>query len=179
MSQLTLSDSASSLDMDSVPTTPATPRKRSRRKATSPVAAPDSSPKPTRTKGTKPTPLTRRLSYAVASVATFTLTLSVWHCTEALSLLTGSPVFLALLLAVGIDCGMVCCEASHVLGSPLAARWSARYVTASAVLSAGLNAYASAQHASSLPWLAAIVGASIPGLVFLLARVAGHLYKGE
>jgi hypothetical protein len=38
------------------------------------------------------------------------LFLSVWHCSEAIALLTGSPVALALPLAVAIDCGLVACE---------------------------------------------------------------------
>jgi hypothetical protein len=38
------------------------------------------------------------------------LFLSVWHCSQSIALLTGSPVALALPLAVAIDCGLVACE---------------------------------------------------------------------
>lgn len=38
------------------------------------------------------------------------LLLSVWHCSQAIALLTGSPVGLALPLAVAIDAGLVACE---------------------------------------------------------------------
>lgn len=38
------------------------------------------------------------------------LVLSVWHCSQAIALLTGSPVGLALPLAVAIDAGLVACE---------------------------------------------------------------------
>lgn len=38
------------------------------------------------------------------------LFLSVWHCSEAISLLTGSPLVLALPMAVAIDVGFTCCE---------------------------------------------------------------------
>ena len=38
------------------------------------------------------------------------LVLSVWHCSEAIALLTGSPVALALPLAVAIDAGLVACR---------------------------------------------------------------------
>lgn len=44
------------------------------------------------------------------------LCLSVWHCSEAIALLTGSPVALALPLAVAIDCGLVACEVSLITG---------------------------------------------------------------
>lgn len=42
------------------------------------------------------------------------LFLSVWHCSEAIALITGSPVALALPLAVAIDCGLVACELAIV-----------------------------------------------------------------
>jgi hypothetical protein len=42
------------------------------------------------------------------------LFLSVWHCSEAIALLTGSPIALALPLAVAIDCGLVSCEVALI-----------------------------------------------------------------
>jgi hypothetical protein len=39
----------------------------------------------------------------VGGVGCFVLSLSLWHCTEALSVLISSPPALAFLLAVGID----------------------------------------------------------------------------
>jgi hypothetical protein len=42
------------------------------------------------------------------------LFLSVWHCSEAIALLTGSPVALALPLALAIDCGLVACEVALI-----------------------------------------------------------------
>jgi len=42
------------------------------------------------------------------------LVLSVWHCSEAIALLTGSPVALAMPLAVAIDCGLVACEVALI-----------------------------------------------------------------
>lgn len=38
------------------------------------------------------------------------LFLSVYHCAESISLLTGSGPFLAVPMAVAIDCGLVACE---------------------------------------------------------------------
>ena len=40
------------------------------------------------------------------------LLLSVWHCSQSIALLTGSPVALA--LAVAIDCGLVACEVALI-----------------------------------------------------------------
>ena len=42
------------------------------------------------------------------------LFLSVWHRSEAIALLTGSPVALALPLALAIDCGLVACEVALI-----------------------------------------------------------------
>ena len=42
------------------------------------------------------------------------LFLFVWHCSEAIALLTGSLVALALLLALAIDCGLVACEVALI-----------------------------------------------------------------
>ena len=42
------------------------------------------------------------------------LLLSVWHCSESIALLTGSPVWLALPMSVAIDCGLVACEVALI-----------------------------------------------------------------
>ena len=119
----------------------------------------------------------RRIALAVGAVGTFVLALSVWHCTEALSALTGSPVFLAMLLAIGIDAGMVVCELAGLASAGPAKRWADTYVYAAAALSAVLNSWASGAHASGAAWLAYSIGAVIPGLVLVLAKVAGHLWS--
>jgi hypothetical protein len=41
--------------------------------------------------------------------------LSVWHCATSISLLTGSPLLLALPMAVAIDVGFVCCEVAALV----------------------------------------------------------------
>jgi len=43
------------------------------------------------------------------------LLLSVWHCSESIALLTGSPLLLALPMAVACDIGLVCCEVALLL----------------------------------------------------------------
>lgn len=118
-----------------------------------------------------------RVALAVGSVGTAVLLLSVWHCTEALTLLTGAPVVLAALLAVGIDCGLVACEVATVVGQETARRRARLYVGLAVALSAVLNAVASGQHAESgFTVLAYAVGALVPVLVLLLGQVASHLW---
>lgn len=119
----------------------------------------------------------QRIAIGVGSVGIFVLLLSLWHCTIALAVLTGSPMALAALLAIGIDAGMVVCELAAIMADGDARTWASRYVVAAVALSVGLNAFASAQHAERYAWLAAIVGAAIPLLVYMLARVAGHLWR--
>jgi hypothetical protein len=52
----------------------------------------------------------RPLAYATAGAGVGLLGLSVWHCASSIALLTGSPLFLALPMAVAIDAGFVACE---------------------------------------------------------------------
>lgn len=52
----------------------------------------------------------RRLAHATAAAGVGLLALSVWHCSTSIALLTGSPLLLALPMAVAIDVGFVCCE---------------------------------------------------------------------
>ena len=42
------------------------------------------------------------------------LLLSVWHCSQSIARLTGSPVALALSMAVAIVCRLVACEVALV-----------------------------------------------------------------
>jgi hypothetical protein len=110
------------------------------------------------------------------------LGLSVVHCTESIELLTGSHWALAGLLAVGIDAGMVASElaevASHGTRSQGKVRpWAVGYTLAAVLLSVLLNAYAFGLHAhSGMVWAAWLLGAVIPGLVYALGRVSGHLW---
>jgi hypothetical protein len=55
-----------------------------------------------------------RLAYVVGAVGCGVLALSVVHCTQSISLLTGSDYVLAGLLALGIDCGLVACEVAAI-----------------------------------------------------------------
>jgi hypothetical protein len=127
----------------------------------------------------------RRLACAVGAVGVGVLSLSVAHCTESIGLLTGSHWALSGLLAVGIDAGMVVSElaelASHGTRAGQQVRpWATGYTVAAVLLSVLLNAYAFGLHAApGMVWAAWLLGACIPGLVYALGRVAGHLWMGE
>src|SRR5262245_6887184 len=125
----------------------------------------------------------RRLACGVGSVGVGVLALSVTHCCESISLLTGSHWLLSGLLAVGIDAGMVASElaelASHGTKAGECVRpWARGYTIAAVLLSVLLNAYAFGLHAApGMLWAAWLLGACIPGLVYALGRVAGHLWQ--
>jgi hypothetical protein len=149
----------------------AKPKPRARR-ASKPKAAPVA----------KTLPHARRLAAAVGSVGVGVLGLSVTHCTESIGLLTGSHWALAGLLAVGIDAGMVASELAELAahGTKAGERvrpWARGYTVAAVLLSVLLNAYAFGLHAApGMTWAAWLLGAVIPGLVYALGRVAGHLW---
>ena len=125
----------------------------------------------------------RRLACAVGAVGVGVLGLSVVHCTESIGLLTGSHWALSGLLAVGIDAGMVVAElaelASHGTKAGERVRpWACGYTVAAVLLSVLLNAYAFGLHAvPGMVWAAWVLGSVIPGLVYALGRVAGHLWQ--
>ncbi len=147
-------------------------------KAKRPSRKPSKPSKPKASKRSKRALCARqRVALAVGVVGTSVLLLSVWHCTEALALLTGAPIILAMLLAVGIDCGLVACEVATVVGAPVAKLRARIYVGLAVALSAVLNAVASGQHAQEgFTLLAYAVGALVPVLVLLLGQVASHLW---
>jgi hypothetical protein len=119
----------------------------------------------------------QRIALFVGGVGISGLILSLWHCTSALASLTGSPIPLAALLAVCIDAGMVACELAAIAADGEARRWAHRYIALAVALSIALNAFAAVAHAERWPWLAAPTGAVIPVLVYIAARVAGHLWR--
>jgi hypothetical protein len=55
---------------------------------------------------------------AIGLIATVVLALSVVHCSESIALLTGSPLPLAVAMAVGIDAGMIACEVAATISGP-------------------------------------------------------------
>src|SRR5277367_2560045 len=95
---------------------------------------------PKRKQPRKAASLARRVALAVGGVGVGVLGLSVHHCTEAISLLTGSHWALAGLLAIGIDAGMVSAELAELVAhGSMAERsvrpWANAYVLVAVVLS--------------------------------------------
>jgi NAD-specific glutamate dehydrogenase len=122
------------------------------------------------------------LALVVGGVATFVLALSIWECTAALAVLTGMPLALAAMLAVGIDCGMVVCEIVAVAQCTKeeARRWAERYVHLAVGMSVMLNAVAAASHAEGWWKVAgATAGALVPILIYIAGRVAGNSWAGR
>ncbi len=119
----------------------------------------------------------KRVAVAIGAVASVVLLLSVFHCAEAINLLTGMHPILAAALAIGIDCGMVGAEVTTVVSQGVAARRARLYVAIAVGASAVLNAIASAQHApEGYVAVACGIGAIVPVLVLLLGQVASHLW---
>lgn len=52
-----------------------------------------------------------------ASVSIGLLLLSALHCAESIAMLTGSHLWLAVPMAIAIDCGLVACELAEVMDS--------------------------------------------------------------
>ncbi len=59
----------------------------------------------------------RNQAYALGAGGIGLLFLSIWHCAHAITLLTGGGLFLAILLAVGIDYNLVASEVASVLAT--------------------------------------------------------------
>ena len=55
------------------------------------------------------------MAATVGAIAAVLLLLSVWHCTESIAQLTGSPLVLSALMAIAVDAGMAACEVSVTL----------------------------------------------------------------
>ena len=121
----------------------------------------------------------QKMGVLVGGVGVAVLALSVFHCTTAISMLTGSHFILATLLAVGIDCGLVTCELASIVSSLNKTKgWALVYIIMAVVLSCGLNGWASGHEASDgLKVAAWVVGGLIPVLVFVLGKVAGLLWE--
>lgn len=141
-----------------------------------------------RTKGTtqkrtrtKKVGANQRVALLLGGVAALLVALSVYHLTCGIAVLTGSPIALALLLAVGIDIGLVASEVAEVLGhaDDEVKRWSRVYMAMATVMSMLLNAYEFAAHSPDHLFskgLSVTFGLALPVMVWVLARQGMKLW---
>ncbi len=123
----------------------------------------------------------QRTAILLGSVASGLVFLSVYHLTCAVSTLTGSPLVLAVLLAIGIDLGLVASEVAEMIAEDKSVqRWSKVYMAMATVMSMALNSYEFAAHAPE-HWfskaLSVAFGLVLPVMIFVLARQAGGLWS--
>jgi hypothetical protein len=142
-----------------------------------------SAKKPQRPRTTKKGRDAKRITALVlGSVAAGLIFLSVFHLTCAITSLTGSPYLLAVLLAVGIDLGLVASEVAEMVGhgEPGVQKWSRCYMLMATLMSMVLNSYEFAAHAPP-HWFSQSLsigfGLILPPMIFVLARQAGGLWS--
>lgn len=123
----------------------------------------------------------KRVALLLGSVAAGLVFLSVYHLTCGIMTLTGSPLVLAVLLAVGIDLGLVASEVAEMIAEDdvTVRRWSKVYMLMATVMSMLLNAYEFAAHAPA-QWFSQLLsvsfGLALPVMIYVLARQAGGLW---
>jgi hypothetical protein len=103
--------------------------------------------------------------------------LSLQHLAVGVMAITGCGWWEGILLAVGIDLGLVVTECAAIVASPAVAKSIRLYVwamiTSTLALSAGLNSWAFAQHSQGLMVYASCAfGFFVPLMVFGLSKVA-------
>ncbi len=122
----------------------------------------------------------QRTAILLGSVAAGLVFLSVYHLTCAVGTLTGSPLVLAVLLAIGIDLGLVASEVAEMIADDKAVKgWSKIYMAMATVMSMALNAYEFAAHAPKgllSQGLSVCFGLALPVMIYVLARQAGGLW---
>jgi hypothetical protein len=108
------------------------------------------------------------------------LGLSVSHVATAIQAITGEGAG-SVALAIGVDCGMVACEAIEAICGDCeeAVAWAKRVVWGTLGLSAALNAWAFSAHAATWAlWVLSIgLGVLCPFLVFGLFRAATAAWR--
>jgi hypothetical protein len=115
---------------------------------------------------------------AVAVVGATLLTLSLTHMAEGVRLLTGAPVWEAVCMAIGVDAAFVSLEVGMLAAATDKVRreigTACRVTITLTMLGSGaLNSLAFTSAATGwLVWPAALLGAAIPGLTYVLSRVA-------
>jgi hypothetical protein len=105
------------------------------------------------------------------------LALSLKHLAFGVMAITGCGWLEGILLAAGIDLGLVCTEAAAIVATKEQARQIRFYVwsmiSATLALSAGLNAWAFAQHSQpDMTYASCAFGFFVPLMVFGLSKLA-------
>jgi hypothetical protein len=136
---------------------------------------------PKRSRAKKGLGANQRVALLLGGVAALLVALSVYHLTCGIATLTGSPLFLALLLAVGIDIGLVASEVAEVLGhaDDEVKRWSRVYMAMATVMSMLLNSYEFCAHSPDHLFskgLSIGFGLALPVMVWVLARQGMKLW---
>lgn len=135
---------------------------------------PQQQPRPTRLAMKRQT----MAAAAVAVVGATLLTLSLTHMAEGVRLLTGAPVWEAVCMAIGVDAAFVSLEVGMLAAATDKVRreigTACRVTITLTMLGSGaLNSLAFTSAATGwLVWPAALLGAAIPGLTYVLSRVA-------
>lgn len=122
----------------------------------------------------------RAVAVWAGSAGLAVLGLSVSHVAHAIQAITGEGAG-SVLLAIGVDCGMVACEVAEVVceDCPDVAIWAKRVVWGTLALSASLNAWAFSARATTWALWALSIGLGVlcPFLVFGLGRVATAAWR--
>jgi hypothetical protein len=124
----------------------------------------------------------QKAGLVVAAPGLSLLALSVQHCTESISLLTGAPQYQSCLMALGIDAGLVACEyaALRLTRARRGTGWASGYIIGAVLLSMLLNSYSFGLHApAGMVWAAWLFGMSIPAGIYAAGRVAGQMWLRE
>ena len=121
----------------------------------------------------------RMASYGIGAVAVTLTALSLSHLAGGVELLTQSGPTNSWAMAIGIDLGFIALELGQLSVSTEAlrrqvARFAKPAVLGTLIVSAIMNAYAFAAPATCIPFevAAALLGISIPALIYVLTRVS-------
>lgn len=122
-------------------------------------------------------------AYGIGGVALVLTGLSLSHLASGVEMLTKSDPVNSWAMATGIDLGFIglelgqLCVATETLRKQVA-KFAGPAVKGTLLASAMMNAYAFAAHATCIPFLtaAALLGISIPALIYVLTRVSVAMF---